>query len=263
MKARWLEMRRCCEAMNGGGDGVESDDLAFATDRLFPYAFRLGRGWRFKFGVLKQKWVFSVDRMNLPLPKGLHFLYAFIRPPLWLWRRIDLAPAGCAGAWRRGGGCLTSKGSNEGSGTCIPSSPWSSSSWLSQPAARPPAPWRRGSCGSAAFPSWPLAVWRMAPLGSSEGGGVSRSAFCWPRPPLVLLQLIPLPPATWETLPGRQTVVKGYTAVGMAAPWLPVSLTPNATWDAGLGLVIPPAAMFPAPCSRLGLKRSAPWRRRF
>jgi O-antigen ligase len=68
---------------------------------------------------------------------------------------------------------------------------------------------------------------------------------------LVLIQLIPLPPVIWEALPGRRVVTEGYAAAGMAAPWLPVSMTPRPTWDAFLGLV-PPAAMF---CATLTLGR--------
>ncbi len=87
-----------------------------------------------------------------------------------------------------------------------------------------------------------MAVWRLARRSGSPGT-------TWPiaillaAVALVLLQLIPLPPSVWERLPGRRTAIEGYAAAGMAAPWLPVSLTPAATWDAGLGL-IPPAAMF-------------------
>ena len=60
---------------------------------------------------------------------------------------------------------------------------------------------------------------------------------------LVAAQLIPLPPDIWRSLPGRRTVAEGFTAAGLAAPWLTVSLTPQATLYEGLGL-IPPAAVF-------------------
>ncbi|HWE47663.1 MAG TPA: O-antigen ligase family protein [Caulobacteraceae bacterium] len=57
------------------------------------------------------------------------------------------------------------------------------------------------------------------------------------------IQLIPLPPAFWRTLPGRADFAATYGAAGMAVPWLPLSLTPDATWDSGLAL-LPPAAVF-------------------
>jgi O-antigen ligase len=59
---------------------------------------------------------------------------------------------------------------------------------------------------------------------------------------VIFAQLIPLPPAVWQALPGHRTVADGYRAAEMAAPWLPISLTPEATWDSLLGL-IPLAAM--------------------
>ena len=60
---------------------------------------------------------------------------------------------------------------------------------------------------------------------------------------LPLAQLAPLPPAIWSHLHGRQTVVDAYKAAGVGPPWLPISLTPDETWNAVLGLA-PPAAMF-------------------
>lgn len=58
-----------------------------------------------------------------------------------------------------------------------------------------------------------------------------------------VLQLIPLPPAVWTALPNREGFADAYRAGGMALPWLPLSLSPDATWNAGLSL-IPAAAMF-------------------
>jgi O-antigen ligase len=46
---------------------------------------------------------------------------------------------------------------------------------------------------------------------------------------LVLLQLLPLPPALWSGLPGREPIKHGYEALGLALPWFPISLTPHAT----------------------------------
>ena len=49
---------------------------------------------------------------------------------------------------------------------------------------------------------------------------------------LVLLQLVPLPPAMWTHLPGRATIRVGYEALGLALPWLSLSLTPHETLNA-------------------------------
>ncbi|MFM5949481.1 MAG: O-antigen ligase family protein [Novosphingobium sp.] len=43
---------------------------------------------------------------------------------------------------------------------------------------------------------------------------------------LFLLQAIPLPPALWELMPGRDAVAKGYDLAGMTKPWLAYSLDP-------------------------------------
>lgn len=42
-------------------------------------------------------------------------------------------------------------------------------------------------------------------------------------------QLIPLPPALWTILPGREAVARGYAMLGIPLPWLPLSLSPEAT----------------------------------
>lgn len=59
---------------------------------------------------------------------------------------------------------------------------------------------------------------------------------------IALCQLVPLPPAIWRHLPGRETVASGFALLGAAPPWLPVSLWPAATLSALLAL-IPPLAM--------------------
>lgn len=46
---------------------------------------------------------------------------------------------------------------------------------------------------------------------------------------LVTLQLLPLPPDIWTHLPGRAPIREGYEALGIALPWLPLSLTPHAS----------------------------------
>jgi hypothetical protein len=59
---------------------------------------------------------------------------------------------------------------------------------------------------------------------------------------LLTFELVPLPPFLWQLLPGRSTVVEGYSLLGMASPWLPISLSPSGTL-AALTSLIPPAAV--------------------
>jgi O-antigen ligase len=54
---------------------------------------------------------------------------------------------------------------------------------------------------------------------------------------LPLLQLIPLPPRLWETLPGRDGIMAVYIATGLPPPWLAISLDPHATLGATLSLL--------------------------
>lgn len=57
-----------------------------------------------------------------------------------------------------------------------------------------------------------------------------------------LAQLIPLPPAVWSGLPGRDQLVLGLDLAGLQPGWSPLSLTPDRTWSSVLALT-PPAAM--------------------
>ncbi|WP_335311052.1 O-antigen ligase family protein [Sphingomonas phyllosphaerae] len=52
---------------------------------------------------------------------------------------------------------------------------------------------------------------------------------------LPLLQLIPLPPAWWQTLPGRDILV----IPGEPVPWRPLTMTPGATRNALASLIVP------------------------
>lgn len=65
---------------------------------------------------------------------------------------------------------------------------------------------------------------------------------------LPLLQLIPLAPGTWSSLPGRQVLVDGFGKLGMPLPWLPLSLDPDATLASWLAL-LPAVAIFLAALS--------------
>jgi O-antigen ligase len=67
--------------------------------------------------------------------------------------------------------------------------------------------------------------------------------FCLAIAILPLLQLIPLPPSLWTALPNRQPSVEAFDILGRAVPWMPISVSPKATWLSALSL-LPPLAVF-------------------
>ena len=60
---------------------------------------------------------------------------------------------------------------------------------------------------------------------------------------LPCLQLIPLPPALWNALPGRDFVAEILTTAQAPISWRPISLIPSETWRALLSL-LPAVAIF-------------------
>ena len=60
---------------------------------------------------------------------------------------------------------------------------------------------------------------------------------------LPLLQLVPMPPFLWESLPGRRDIAETLAAAGVDPGWRPLSLIPEATFRAFLAL-LPPVAIF-------------------
>lgn len=63
-----------------------------------------------------------------------------------------------------------------------------------------------------------------------------------------LIQLIPLPPAIWTGLPGRDQMVLALELAGLEPGWASLSLNPDKTWQSALALT-PPAALFLATLS--------------
>ncbi len=59
---------------------------------------------------------------------------------------------------------------------------------------------------------------------------------------LIAIQLVPLPPSLWSTLPGREFVVADLTLLGAPLPWLPLSLSPAETLTSAMFL-LPPLAI--------------------
>lgn len=68
---------------------------------------------------------------------------------------------------------------------------------------------------------------------------------------LALVQFVPLPPALWSALPGRDTVAQGFTMLDVTPPWRGLSLAP---WKslAALAWWIPALALFCAARSEGG-----------
>jgi len=60
---------------------------------------------------------------------------------------------------------------------------------------------------------------------------------------LVLIQLVPLPPAAWLDLPGRQMYAEAVDAAGFSQPWRPLNLVPERGWNALYSLLPPAAAL--------------------
>lgn len=57
------------------------------------------------------------------------------------------------------------------------------------------------------------------------------------------LQLVPLPPTVWQTLPGRSVIADIDVAVGLKGNWRPLSMAPPATWNALHALLVPLAVL--------------------
>jgi len=60
---------------------------------------------------------------------------------------------------------------------------------------------------------------------------------------LPVLQLIPMPPALWQALPGRDVIAHAAQLAGESQPWRPVSMVPSATVNAATSLIVPTAVL--------------------
>ena len=93
--------------------------------------------------------------------------------------------------------------------------------------------------------SIPLLLLGLWKLFDAELTRQSRFAllFCAAIVVLPLLQLLPLPPWLWTALPNRQASTVAFEVTGHPFPWMPISVSPEATWLSLLSLV-PPLAIF-------------------
>jgi O-antigen ligase len=66
--------------------------------------------------------------------------------------------------------------------------------------------------------------------------------FCFAAVLVLLAQLVPLPPALWTLLPHRAPLIASVDALNHGLPWLPISVSPNATW-LGLMALLPTLAV--------------------
>lgn len=116
-----------------------------------------------------------------------------------------------------------------------------------------------GGASAAAFPANTLLQLLGAgligwTLWSGSGPYRTRTGLRWfgiALAVLALVQFVPLPPALWSALPGRDTVAQGFTMLDIAPPWLGLSLAP---WKslAALSWWIPALALFCAARSEGG-----------
>lgn len=61
---------------------------------------------------------------------------------------------------------------------------------------------------------------------------------------LMVLQLIPLPPGLWRSLPMRDVIGQMDSIIGLDDNWRPLSLAPMRTWNALGSLLVPVSALF-------------------
>ena len=96
--------------------------------------------------------------------------------------------------------------------------------------------------GAIAILAWSA---MSAPRAQAGLPGRNLAYLCGAMVALVAIQLIPLPPAIWSALPGREFVVRGYGLLDQPLPWLPLSLAPYGTMTSVLWL-LPPLAIIAA-----------------
>ncbi len=82
----WL-VRAALNTMAGCG-AREVDSRPFVAARILLMQLVLCGGWRGAAAQMRYRAISVHDRVLTPLPKGLEFLYPWVRAPLWLWRRL-------------------------------------------------------------------------------------------------------------------------------------------------------------------------------
>lgn len=102
---------------------------------------------------------------------------------------------------------------------------------------------------AGAFLAW--VIWARGPTDVSR---VTKPVLVMAAIPLViaLAQLVPLPPALWQGLPGRGFAERSLGVIGEANSWRPLSLLPSATLAAALAII--PASGLAVAVAMLGLR---------
>ena len=76
---------------------------------------------------------------------------------------------------------------------------------------------------------------------------------------LLALHLVPMPPAMWHLLPGREVIAAIDRAAGLGEVWRPLTFVPSAGWNALFALLVPLAALLlGVQCSPAALDRLLP-----
>ncbi|HEX5347822.1 MAG TPA: hypothetical protein VFW64_12110, partial [Pseudonocardiaceae bacterium] len=93
-----------------------------------------------------------------------------------------------------------------------------------------------------AIPLLALGVWRLLEIDLTRQMRLALW-FCVAVVALPLLQLLPLPPSLWSALPHREISAQTFSLIGERLPWMPLSVSPDATSLAVISL-LPPIAIF-------------------
>ncbi len=106
---------------------------------------------------------------------------------------------------------------------------------------------RAGFLGDAVLQLMALPLLWFALIGLIESRETSRVRWVLSGLAMVvalpLLQLVPLPPSIWTSLPGRSAITSTYELLGDPLPAFPLTVSPEATWLSALSLV-PAVAIF-------------------
>jgi hypothetical protein len=76
------------DAMTHEGGETEIADRPLFQERILLSSLLFADGWRYRLAEWARQAVGVDDRLRFPLPARLTFLYAPMRAPLWVWRRI-------------------------------------------------------------------------------------------------------------------------------------------------------------------------------
>lgn len=100
-----------------------------------------------------------------------------------------------------------------------------------------------------------IAAWFLLPAAQYPGDSAAAPlraalAVCLLLVVVPILQLVPLPPALWQALPGREILRDSLAVAGVAESWRPLSIAPLTTLASLLSLVPPLTVMLMV--SRLG-----------